>query len=97
MRHSHRETSTSNHHHRKVLHGIFAHPLNHNLDPGAVEHLLMELGAEMHPVRGGLRVTLGGTQESVHLGKHSLPGEEVMRLRKLLTTAGVAPERDYPL
>jgi len=44
-----------------------------------------------------LRVTLGGTQESVHLGKHSLPGEEVMRLRKLLTTAGVAPERDHPL
>jgi len=51
----------------------------------------------MRPAGGGLRVPLGGAQEIVHLGKHSVPGEEVMRPRKLLTTAGVEPERDHPL
>jgi len=44
MRHSRRQANALNHHDRKVLHGIFAHPLNHNLDPRAVEHLLTELG-----------------------------------------------------
>lgn len=87
-----------NHRHRKILHGIFAHPLNHNLDPKAVEHLLEELGAELHPSgSGAIRVTLKGTQDSVHLGAHSVAGDQVMRLRKLLTAAGVEPERDYPL
>lgn len=87
-----------NHRHRKILHGIFAHPLNHNLDPKAVEHLLTELGAELHPAGGGgLRITLNGAQDSVHLGEHSLAGDQVMRLRKLITAAGVEPERDFPL
>ena len=87
-----------NHRHRKVLHGIFAHPLNHNLDPKAVENLLAEMGAEMaHTGGAALRVTLNGAQDSLHLGTHSVPGEDVMRLRKLLTAAGVDPERDYPL
>ena len=87
-----------NHHHRKVLHGIFAHPLNHNLDPKAVENLLTELGAEMqHAGSGALRVTLNGAQDSVHLGSHSLAGDQVMRLRKLIQAGGVEPERDFPL
>ncbi|MEI6158789.1 MAG: hypothetical protein WCP77_03050 [Roseococcus sp.] len=87
-----------NHHHRKVLHGIFAHPLNHNLDPKAVEHLLTELGAELHHAgSGALRITLNGAQDSLHLGEHSVGGEQVMRLRKLIGAAGVEPERDYPL
>jgi hypothetical protein len=87
-----------NHHHRKVLHGIFAHPLNHNLDPKAVENLLAELGAEMHHAgSGALRISLKGAQDSVHLGSHSLAGDQVMRLRKLIQAAGVEPERDYPL
>ncbi|MCU0888924.1 MAG: hypothetical protein MUC64_13100 [Rubritepida sp.] len=87
-----------NHRHRKVLHGIFAHPLNHNLDPRAVENVLEDLGAELHHTgHGALAVKLGEQQGSFHLGSHAMAGEEVMRLRKLLTAAGVAPERDYPL
>jgi len=87
-----------NHRHRKVLHGIFAHPLNHNLDPKAVENLLAELGAEVHSTgNGALRVSLNGAQDSVHFANHSMAGDQVMRLRKLLTAAGVEPERDYPL
>lgn len=87
-----------NHRHRKVLHGIFSHPLNHNLDPKAVEHLLTELGAELHPSgSGGMRITLNGAQDSVHLGDHSMAGDQVMRLRKLIGAAGIEPERDFPL
>jgi hypothetical protein len=87
-----------NHRHRKVLHGIFAHPLNHNLDPRAVEHVLEKLGAELsHTGHGALSVKLGGEQGSFHLGTGSVGGDEVMRLRKLITAAGVEPERDYPL
>jgi len=87
-----------NHRHRKVLHGIFAHPLNHNLDPRAVEHVLADLGAELHHTgHGALAVKIGGQQGSFHLGTHSVPGGEVLRLRKLLAAAGVEPARDHPL
>lgn len=87
-----------NHRHRKILHGIFAHPLSHNLDPNAVEHLLGELGAELgHTGNGALRVKLGSAQETLHLGNHSVAGDEVMRIRKLLQAADIDPERDYPL
>jgi hypothetical protein len=87
-----------NHRHRKVLHGIFAHPLNHNLDPRAVEHVLEELGAELrHTGHGALSIKLADQQGSFHLGTGSVSGDEVMRLRKLIAAAGVEPERDYPL
>lgn len=87
-----------NHRHRKVLHGLFAHPLNHNLDPRAVEHVLEELGAELrHTGHGALAVKLADQQGSFHLGAGSVGGDEVMRLRKLIAAAGVDPERDYPL
>jgi hypothetical protein len=87
-----------NHKHRKVLHAIFAHPLNHNLDPQQVEHVLTELGAELHHTgHGALRATLNGQQDSFHLGRGSVGGEEVMRLRKLIAAAGIEPERDLPL
>lgn len=63
-----------------------------------MEALLVELGAELHHTgNGALRVKLGGAQDSLHLGKHSVPGDEVMRLRKLLQGAEIDPERDYPL
>lgn len=87
-----------NHRHRKVLHGIFAHPLNHNLDPKAVQHVLEELGADLgHSGTGALTVRLGDHQGSFHLGAGSVAGEEVMRLRKFLSAAGIEPERDHPL
>jgi hypothetical protein len=36
-----------NHHQRKVLHAIFAHPVNANLDLKDVMGMLTALGAEM--------------------------------------------------
>jgi hypothetical protein len=87
-----------NHRHRKVLHGIFAHPLSHNLDARAVEHVLGDLGAELsHTGHGALAVKIGNQQGSFHLGAGSVSGDEVMQLGKLLTDAGVQPERAYPL
>ena len=87
-----------NHRHRKVLHAIFAHPLNNNLDPEAVVHVLEELGAETkHAGSGALAVSLNGAQAHFHIRGHSVPGEEVMRLRRLIEQAGVDPARDYPL
>ena len=36
-----------NHHHRKTLHALFAHPLSANVDFKKVVHLLEGLGAEV--------------------------------------------------
>jgi phage gp36-like protein len=36
-----------NHHHRKTLHALFAHPLSANVDFKKVVHLLEDLGAEV--------------------------------------------------
>lgn len=87
-----------NHRHRKVLHQIFAHPLNRNLDPKAIENVLGELGAELRQTgHGALAVKLGEAQHSFHFHDHSVSGDEVMKLRKMLVDAGVEPKRDYPL
>lgn len=36
-----------NHHHRKILHAIFAHPVHSNLDVKDVTHVFTGLGAEI--------------------------------------------------
>ncbi len=87
-----------NHHHRKTLHALFAHPVSSNLDPKHVHAALEELGAEV--TRGGhgqVIVSLNGHTHGFHDTRHSLSKEEVMTLRKFLTDAGVDPARDYPL
>jgi hypothetical protein len=86
-----------NHRHRKVLHAVFAHPLNHNIDPTHLEHVLDELGAETRPTgSGALQVQLNGVSHAFHFGTHSVPGDQVMALRKFLQQAGVDPEA-YPV
>ncbi len=87
-----------NHRHRKVLHGIFAHPVSSNLDPRLVHATLEELGAEVaHGGHGQIRVTLNGHTHGFHDTHHSLSKEEVVALRRFLEGAGVDPARDYPL
>jgi hypothetical protein len=86
-----------NHQHRKTLASIFAHPLPHNLDPKAVEHVLAELGAEVsHSEHGMTKVTLLGQRGSFHFNLHAMGPDDVMRLRHLLTAAGVDPGA-YPV
>jgi hypothetical protein len=87
-----------NHKHRKTLHALFAHPEPANLAPADVEHVLADLGAELNERSGAkYSVTLNGHTAIFRHAQHSLPKEEVRAVRKFLESAGVDPERDYPL
>ncbi len=86
-----------NHRHRKTLHAIFAHPINNNLDFDAVVHVLEQLGAEVENKAGNrIGVTLNGHKAAFTHVKHDLPKEELMQIRKFLTTCGVDPV-SYPV
>jgi hypothetical protein len=87
-----------NHKHRKVLHSLFAHPMNDNIDFDQVESVLRELGAEIEERHGSkISVALNGKKHAFKHPKHSIPRDEVVELRHFLTDAGIDPERDYPL
>lgn len=87
-----------NHHHRKVLHALFAHPVSANIDPRHVQATLQDLGAEVaHGGHGQVLVTLNGHTHGFHDTRHSLSKDEVAAIRKFLAGAGIDPERDYPL
>lgn len=86
-----------NHRHRKVLHALFAHPINANIDFKDVEHVLRDLGAEIDNKSGSrIGVTLKGHTAAFRHGNHSLPKEEVIQIRKFLESCGVSPA-DYPV
>ncbi len=86
-----------NHHHRKILHAIFAHPINANLDLKDVASVLAGLGAEIDAkTKSRLGVTLNGHAAVLHLTNHSLMKAEVMQIRKFLESWGVTGEA-YPL
>ncbi|MFY0637223.1 hypothetical protein [Maricaulis maris] len=87
-----------NHKHRKTLHALFAHPEPANLAAADLEGLLKDLGAELHERSGAkFSVTLNGHTANFHHAHHSLPKDEVRAMRKYLETAGIDPERDFPL
>ncbi len=86
-----------NHRHRKVLHAVFAHPINANINFKDVEHLLVELGAAVENKRGNrIGVTLKGNTASFRHAGHSMSPDEVAQVRKFLESCGVAPS-DYPV
>jgi hypothetical protein len=86
-----------NHHHRKVLHTLFAHPINANIDMKDLEHLLRDLGAEIESKsHGRIGITLGGHSVAIAHVNHSLPKDEVLQVRKLLETCGIDPAA-YPV
>ncbi len=86
-----------NHHHRKVLHALFAHPISANTDFKQVMHVLEELGAEIDNKSGNrVGVKLNGNSVAFTHVHHDLPKEEVMQVRKFLESCGVTPEK-YPL
>ncbi len=89
--------ATMNHRHRKVLHAVFAHPVNANINFRDIEHLFVELGAEIDAKAGNrIGVTLKGHSAAFHHGGHSLPLDDVVQVRKFLETCGVAPS-DFPV
>ena len=86
-----------NHRHRKTLHSIFAHPLSGNVDFEAVVHVLEQLGAEIDNKTGNrIGVKLNGHSAAFTHVNHDLPKEEVVQIRKFLTTCGVDPAA-YPV
>ncbi len=87
-----------NHHHRKILHALFAHPLNPNIHFKDLDGIFSELGASTgHSGNGRLKVELNGHTAAFHISQHEIPKEEVIQIRKFLETCGVDPEKDYPL
>jgi hypothetical protein len=87
-----------NHRHRKVLHALFAHPISANLSMKEVSSVLRELGGEVTEAQSGkVHVALNGNSANFSHGKHSLPKEEVVQIRKFIEGCGIDPERDYPI
>jgi hypothetical protein len=89
-----------NHRHRKVLHGIFAHPVSANMAMKDIEAVVGELGGEVdtkHHQGARVGFKLNGHSAVFHEAGHAVPKEEVQKVRKLLEDCGVDPERDYPL
>jgi hypothetical protein len=80
-----------NHHQRKILHAIFAHPINANLDLKDVTSVLTGLGAEIDAkTKSRIGVTLNGHTTLLHLTNHSLMKAEVMQIRKFLESCGIS-------
>ena len=88
-----------NHRHRKVLHALFAHPVSANIAMKDVEAVIGELGGTVDTGHHGGRIgfSLGGRSAVFHRAEHSLPKEEVVRIRGFLEEQGIDPARDYPL
>jgi hypothetical protein len=88
---------TMNHHHRKTLHALFAHPISANIDLKKVLHVFEELGAEIENSAGNrVKVKLNDHTAAFVHAQHSLPKDEVVQIKKFLEQCGVTPER-YPL
>lgn len=87
-----------NHHHRKILHALFAHPISANIAMKDVESVFRELGAETtHNHSGKLAIKLNGHSANFSNAHHSLPKQEVTQIRKFIETCGVDPDRDFPI
>lgn len=87
-----------NHHHRKILHTVFAHPVSANIGMKDVESVFRELGAEIKQAHSGkIHVALNGHTANFSHGKHSLPKQEVIQIRKFIETCGIDPVADYPI
>ena len=86
-----------NHHQRKVLHAIFAHPLNANLEMKDIVSVLNALGAEIDAKsKSRLGVMLNGHTTVLHISSQSVLKAEVMQIRKFLESCGIAVEA-YPI
>jgi hypothetical protein len=86
-----------NHHHRKILHSFFAHPVSTNIDFKDVGHVMTALGAEADAKNGNkIEVSLNGQKAAFHRNNHTLAKAEVLHIRKFLESCGVSPE-SYPV
>jgi hypothetical protein len=80
-----------NHHQRKVLQAIFAHPVNANLHLDDVTSVLSGLGAEIDTrTKSRIGVRLNGKETLLHLTNRSLMKAEAMQIRKFLESCGIS-------
>ena len=86
-----------NHHHRKILHALFDHPISANIAFRDVERLLEDLGATLE-ARSGARtaVTLNVQTATFHNSHHSVPKDEVVSIKHFLQNCGIESAK-YPL
>jgi hypothetical protein len=69
-----------NHHQRKVLHAIFADPLNVNLEMKNIVSVLNAIGAEIDAKsKSRLGVMLNGRTTALHISSQSVLKAEVCR------------------
>lgn len=86
-----------NHHHRKTLRALFAHPISNNIDFKRVVHLLEGLGVETDNKSGNrIGVKLNGHSAAFTHTHHDLPREEVVQVRNFFETCGITADK-YPL
>ena len=82
-----------NHHHRVTLQKIFQHPVSHNLEWNDVLSLLNVVATVEEKHDGKFAVTLGDTTDTIERPKHKdLKTQNILDLRRLLSTAGFTPE-----
>ena len=82
-----------NHHQRKILHAIFAHPVNANLEMKDILTVLNGLGADIDArTKSRVGVKLNGKETTLHLASHTLMKAEVMQVRKFLEACGISAE-----
>jgi len=87
-----------NHKQRSTLHAFFTHPVSSNIDPRQAYSVLEALGGQVeHGGHGQVVVKLNGHTHGFHDSRHAFSKDEVKSLRKFLETAGIDPERDFPL
>jgi hypothetical protein len=92
-----KQRSDMNHHHRKTLHALFAHPISANIDFKKVVHLLEDIGAEVDNKPGNrVGVKLNGHSAALRHAHRELTKEEVVQVRKFLETCGITPAK-FPL
>ena len=87
-----------NHKHRKVLHSLFAHPVSANISLKDVQHVLVDLGAQLEERHNSrFAVSLKGHTVLFHHAQHDLPKLEIQQIRKFLEDCDIDPVRDYPI
>ena len=81
-----------NHHHRKTLQAVFAHPVS-----AEVRHVFENLGSEIdHKSGRRVGVKLNGHSVAFSHAQHSLPTDEVAQVRRFRETCGIDPDQ-FPL
>ncbi|HTS99408.1 MAG TPA: hypothetical protein VMI33_22590 [Streptosporangiaceae bacterium] len=82
-------------HHRTTLRQLFEHPVSHNIEWRAVLSLLEAIGSVEEHREGKVAVTVGSQSEFFETARQKdLDVQEVLDLRRLLSTAGYGPGDD---